>query len=69
MQARSSTCSATLPAGLSDVCDVERLRDVARGAPQLDGVAEVKSLVSAIGASLTLLGEEEPVLPPAAHVP
>jgi hypothetical protein len=46
------------------ICDIRKLRRVARRAPQLTKSAEVKELHSAVGVALALLGRAEPVLDP-----
>jgi hypothetical protein len=49
---------------LGEICDVQRLRRVARAAGQLKKSAPVKELHSSIGVALALLGRAEPVLDP-----
>ena len=44
------------------ICDMRRLRRVARRAPELTRSAQVKELHSAIGVALALLDRAEPVL-------
>jgi hypothetical protein len=47
---------------MGEICDLRKLRRVARVAGQLSASAKVKELHSAIGAALALLGRAEPVL-------
>jgi hypothetical protein len=47
---------------MGEICDMRKLRRVARAAPQLTASAKVKELHSAIGAALALLGRIEPVI-------
>jgi len=47
---------------MGDICDLRKLRRVARVAGELTASAKVKELHSAIGAALALLGRAEPVI-------
>jgi hypothetical protein len=48
--------------GMGEICNMWKLRRVARVADQLRAPPRVKELHSAIGAALALLGRAEPVL-------
>ena len=47
---------------MGEICDMWKLRRVARVAGQLKASPRVKELHSAIGAALALLGRSEPVV-------